>query len=145
MNKLIIYQSNLIYAALYYKRLHQPSGLVTLTEKEFADYFDLVINDIEEERAIANSFSYEIIYDGEPKYNLNLADEKTLNLLKSTSFNHDKNLKVFTCNATKEALSLKKSLAYPPSINMTLRPKGYDDALNINTNKQNKNDTEPSK
>jgi len=144
MNKLIIYQSTLIYAALYFKRLAQPEGKITLTEEEFTNYFDLVINDIEEEKSIANAFEYEIIYDGEPIYKLNLANKETLDLLNSATYKHDKEKGVFSTSSIQGALSLKSKVAYPSSLSMTLRPKGYEQALNIVKEKKSPSTIEPT-
>jgi len=143
MIKLPIYQSTLIYSALYLKRALNPDGIITLTEKEFYDYFNLVINNIEEEKQIANAFDYEIIYEGEPEYKLNLAEPETLNLLKSATYTYSKQSKLITTSANKKALSLKSTHTYPQSIAMTLRPNGYKKALNIASEKE-KNDSQPN-
>ena len=46
MTKLIIYKSTLVYAALYLKRSAEPDGPITLTEKEFQDYFNHLWGDL---------------------------------------------------------------------------------------------------
>ena len=143
MTKLIIYKSTLVYAALYLKRSAEPDGPITLTEKEFQDYFDLVIENVEEERSIANAFTYDIIYEGEPEYKLNLASQEILDLIKTATYSYSDDRTIVTTNASKTALSYKSTHAFPQPIASSLRPKGYEKALNIIKRKDNPTPIEP--
>ena len=143
MTKLVIYKSTLVYAALYLKRSAEPDGPITLTEKEFQDYFDLVIDNVEEERSIANAFTYDIVYDGEPEYKLNMASKETLDLIKTATYQYNADGTSVTTHAGKTALSYKSTHAFPQALASSLRPAGYEKALNIIKKKGNPTPVEP--
>lgn len=145
MRHFVIYEHTLVYLALYHKRSVQPEGTLVLTKEEYNKYFDLVINKIEEEKNIANLFTYEIVSEGEPEYNLNLANEQYHDLLKTTTFIHDKANNCFKTTSSKKALSLKSTFAYPQPLAHTIRPSGYLEALNIANKPSEKKDNEPNK
>ena len=128
-----IYKTTLIYLALFHKRSFKPEGKITLTEKELNDYIALVLKSVEEERSIANAFSYKLISEGEPEYNLSLAPQEIKDSLKTANFSYDPSTKTYTTNSNKQALSLKSTLVYQRPINSTYQPKGYDKALNIDS------------
>ena len=140
-----IYLTTIVYAALYHKRKAQPNGTIYLTEDEFKKYFNLVIKDIEEERNVANSFSYNIVTQGEPTYSLNLAPEKDRELVNKTSFSYDAQTKRYYTNASLDGLSLKSVHTYPQSIGNTIVPSGYEQTLNIKIDKQTSKEEEPNK
>ena len=137
MPKLVIYKSTLVYAALYLKRSAEPDGPITLTEQEFQDYYDLVMDNIEEERSIANAFTYDIVDEGEPEYKLNMASKETLDLIKTATYTYNADKTAVTTRAGKTALSYKSTHAFPQAIASSLRPKGYEKALNIIKRKDN--------
>ena len=138
MKHFLIHKSTLIYAALYHKRKFQPDGPISITKREIDAYIQLVTRKLNEEKNIANAFSYEIVNSGEPEYDLNLADDLTMDLLKKAQYNVDERGTI-SSNSSKKSLSLKSKFIYPQCLASSLRPTGYQECLNIST-QPNKDD-----
>ena len=137
----LIYKTTLIYLALYYKKLANPSEPAIVTEDEVNNYINLVLKNLKEEQSIANAFSYTIVNSGEPTYNLNMATQNMKDLLTTAKFGYDPKTKVFYSYASEKALSLKSTFAYPRPIGHTKQPEGYEKVLHIkfSENKSEKN------
>ncbi len=125
MNNYIIHRESIVYMALYLKRQLSPYGNLTLSQAELDNYTSMVMRNIERERAVSNGFIYTIV-DGEPVYDISLADEKTKERFNKCTYSYDARSGIYSTPSSSNSLILKSKYVIPCGLIPFFTAEGFE-------------------
>lgn len=134
-----LYNGTFVFMALYLKKQSSPHTTAVITRKQYFDYMNLVMRNIEKERRVANAFTYTIL-DGEPQYKFRMLDEKKVARINKTNYYYDAKTDSFYTPNEVSDLYYKSATIIPSCLLPQFTPQGYEKALGIKIEEVNEAD-----